>query len=278
MGALDVDTAVEAVGEGRFRATLSAEWEIWGPMGGYLASTALRAIGGVSPFTRPASFFCHYLAVAAFDTIDIEVTTLRQAKTAAAHRARVTQDGKPILEATVWSVGDVDGLEHDVTQAPDVPGPDDLRSTAELLPPEQQEGGFAFWRNLDEKPVDFRTEWPPAAPLEPTWQTWCRFRPTSVFEDPWVDACRSVVLIDVQSWPAASRAHVGGSGGFIAPMLDLYVAFHQPAPQSEWLLLDGHGPIARDGLMAWNGRLWSESRCLVASGTGQMLCRRVRPG
>src|SRR5688572_23385887 len=119
MGDLGVDTAVEQIGEGRYTATLSAEWEIWGPMGGYIASVALRAAGAESPFARPASFFCQYLGVASFDAVDLVVTTLRSARTALAQRVEITQGDRRILEATVWSVGDVDGLEHDRTEAPD---------------------------------------------------------------------------------------------------------------------------------------------------------------
>src|SRR5438105_8188632 len=84
MGDLGQDTAIERVDHGRFRAKLSADWEIWGPMGGYIASTALRAVGETAPFARPASFFCHYLGVAAFDTVDLTVTELRSARTARA--------------------------------------------------------------------------------------------------------------------------------------------------------------------------------------------------
>jgi len=66
MGNLGRDTAVEQIDEHRYRATLNKDWEIWGPMGGYIASYALRAIASESPFARPASFSCHYLSVAAF--------------------------------------------------------------------------------------------------------------------------------------------------------------------------------------------------------------------
>ena len=34
MGDLATDTAVRALGDGVFEATLSRDWEIWGPMGG----------------------------------------------------------------------------------------------------------------------------------------------------------------------------------------------------------------------------------------------------
>ncbi len=190
----------------------------------------------------------------------------------------MSQGGKPVLEATVWSVGEVDGLEHDVTEFPEVPMPHETKTLQEWLTDEELEAGppFPFWNNFESRVIDFRRDWPPPEPLEPVYQNWYRFAPTATFDDPWVDACRALVLIDVQSWPSASRQHAHVQPPrFIAPSLDLYVAFHDPRPSSEWLLCDGHGPVARDGLMAWNGRLWSEDRRLVASGTGQMLCRRL---
>ncbi len=55
MGDLGTDTAIEALGEGRFSASLSPEWEIWGPMGGYVAAIALRAAGATSPFPAPVA-------------------------------------------------------------------------------------------------------------------------------------------------------------------------------------------------------------------------------
>jgi acyl-CoA thioesterase-2 len=278
MGDLARDTAVEDHGDGRFTAKLSREWEIWGPMGGYVASVALRAAGAVSPFDRPASFFCQYLGVAAFDTVDLRVTTLRSARTAAAHRVEVTQEGKPILEATVWSVGDVEGLDHDETEFPGVPPPEEVPLLMDLLSEEDKAAGppFPFWLNFEQRAVNFRREWPPPDPQPPVFRNWYRFVPTATFDDPWVDACRALILVDVQSWPSASGPHVAGPPRFIAPSLDLYVAFHDPQPASEWLLCDGHGPYAGDGLMAWNGRLWTADRRLVASGTGQLLCRRIR--
>jgi acyl-CoA thioesterase-2 len=203
---------------------------------------------------------------------------LRSARTALAQRVEVRQGERAILEATVWSVGDVEGLEHDLTAAarPDVPGPDELVDLTELLTEEELAQGppYAFWNNLDTRPIEFTRERP--ADQKPEWREWLRFSPQATFEDPWVDACRALIVVDVQSWPSAGRAHVQPHG-FIAPSLDLYVAFHDPRPASAWLLADGAGPVARDGLMAWNGRMWSEDGALVASGTGQLLCRRVGP-
>ena len=112
MGDIAQQTAVEPAGDGCFTAMVHDDWEIWGPCGGYVAALALRAAGAESHLARPASFFCHYLGVAAFEPVDIEVTTLRQARTACSQRVSMMQAGRPILEATVWSIGDVDGLSH----------------------------------------------------------------------------------------------------------------------------------------------------------------------
>jgi acyl-CoA thioesterase II len=274
MGDLATDTAVEQLAPGRFSAHLSRDWEIWGPMGGYVAAIALRAAGADSSFEQPASFFCHYLGVAEFDRIDLEVTTLRAGRTAMAQRVSVTQGERAILDASVWSVGRQDGLEHDVSRPPQVPPPDELLPTelhdADRPPP------FAFWENVEMRPVEARSEWPPPGPLPPVWQGWCRFRPTATFSDPWLDACRSLILIDVQSWPANSRQHAWKMPhGFIAPSLDLYVAFHNAAADQPWLLADGEAPVSGRGVFGWNGRMWTTSGTLVASGAGQALYRQV---
>ena len=280
MGDLGIETAVEHVGEGRYRATLDEAWEIWGPMGGYIASVALRAIGAASPTTTPASFSCLYLGVAAFDAVDIEVTTVKAGRTVAFHQALVTQGGRPMLTASVCSIGEAAStgpqiLEHVDGDAPDVADPESLKTPAELMADRDDPGPpFPFWNNFDQRVIGFHEEWPPTEPLEPTWLSWCRFVPTATFADPWVDACRAVVMVDVQSWPAAHRPHAYKQLPVYAPSLDLYVAFHQPpGTWGDWLRADGHSAVAEGGLMGWTGRLWGRDRRLLASGGGQLLCR-----
>jgi acyl-CoA thioesterase-2 len=275
MGDFAVDTAVEG-SDGRYRGTLSREWEIWGPMGGYLASFAMRAAGAESSFRRPASFFCHYLGVGKFEDIDITVDKLRAGRSAESLRVAITQGDRLIMDATVWTVADTEGLEHDLTKPPDVVGPDGVPNFEELFADEPDDGPpFPFWNNFEARPLEFRKEWPPPEPLPPVFQEWLRFTPTSTFEDPWVDACRALVCVDVVSWPAASRPHMWKQPNVIAPSMDLYVAFHDAAPSDPWLLLDGHSTWAADGLMNWTGNLWSSDRKLVASGMGQLLCRTM---
>ncbi len=275
MGDLEADTAVEAVGDGCYRGVPSPEWEIWGPMGGYIASFALRAVGCVTSHARPSTFACHYLGVARFEPIDIRVEARKEGRAASSYRVEITQDGRPILDASVWSTTEGEGLEHDETVPPEVPGPDELPSIEELVP-DDAEPPFPFWRNFEAKPLAFEAEWPPDGPRPASWQEWLRFLPTSTFEDPWVDGARTVILVDLPSWPSAHRPHAWREPPFIAPSLDLSVAFHQPTAGEEWLLCDGAAPLSTGGLFGWTARVWSTGGGLLASGGGQCLYRRMR--
>jgi acyl-CoA thioesterase II len=276
MGDLGHDTAVESAGDGCYRAVLSGDWEIWGPMGGYVAAVALRAAGASADGRRPAAFSCHYLGVASFGPVDVHVETRKAGRTASSQRVEVSQQGRPILDAMAWSVADVDGLEHDESVPPGVPGPHELASIEELLP-EDAEPPFPFWRNFDAKPIDFEAEWPPSGPRPARWQEWLRFLPTATFEDPWLDAARAVVLVDLPSWPSAHRPHAWRQPPYSAPTLDLNVAFHRPTSGQEWLLCDGEAPVSTGGLFGWTARVWGADRQLHASGGGQCLYRRL-PG
>src|SRR4051794_17085439 len=128
MGDLAEQTELDDLGDGRYRGHLHPDWEIWGPMGGYVAAHALRAVGMATPHAHPAAFSCHYLGVARFEPIDILVETRKEGRAAASHRVAITQDGKPILDAMAWSTPDSVGLEHDESVPPDLPGPDELQS------------------------------------------------------------------------------------------------------------------------------------------------------
>ncbi len=274
MGDIGVQTAVEPSGDARFTAMVHPDWEIWGPCGGYVAALALRAAGAESPFARPASFFCHYLSVAAFAPVEMVVTPLRSGRTVMAQRVAMTQEGRSILEAMVWSVGDVQGLEHEDVDPPEVPDPGELPTRADLGPDEDR-AAMPFWDNFDQRPVEWSIQWPPTEPLPPTWRTWVRSRPTVTFDDPWVDAARSLIVLDVGSWPAGSRPHAYLDPPYIAPSLDLYASFQHSGVTSDWLLLDAHSPVAHGGLLSWTGRVWSQERRLVASGGGQAVFRHV---
>ena len=277
MGDLDLDTAVSG-GSGHYTARMSRDWEIWGPNGGYVASVALRAAGAHSRFERPATLVGHFLGVASFDhDVDLEVTTLREAKRAESIRVSMTQLGLPIFDAMVWAVGDVGGLEHDVSVMPEVPEPESLLTVRERLAAAGATGGpmFKFWDNFDERPVTWVDDWENRPPTAPEAGGWYRYVPRSTFDDPWLDACRSVILLDTFGWPAVCRLHVRSE--YIAPSIDLSVAFHRGEPTEPWLYAWAHAPSAAGGLIGCESRVWARGGALLAVGASQLLCRPGRP-
>lgn len=272
MGDFVADSAVEG-SDGRYRATLSRDWEIWGPNGGYVAAIALRAAGAATELPRPASFAGHFLGVADFDVVDLQVTTLRATKRAASLRVSMTQRDRPIFEAMVWAIGDAAGLEHDVATMPAVPPPSALKSMEELVPAADLQQRHRFWQNLESRPTAW-VPWAERTPGAPVWRDWYRFRPRATCDDAFADAARSLLLIDTMGWPAACQAHPRDAG-WVAPSLDVVVQFHRLDPSCEWLLVDAVAPVATDGLVAGQARVWSAGGRLLASGGGQMLCRPV---
>ena len=82
MGRFHEDTAVVET-DGVLTATLSKDWEIWGPNGGYVAAIALRAAGLRAPEGhRPASFSCQYLSVGKFAPAQAEVRVIKAGRSA----------------------------------------------------------------------------------------------------------------------------------------------------------------------------------------------------
>jgi acyl-CoA thioesterase-2 len=276
MGDLAADTAVKADGKGRYTAELSPDWEIWGPNGGYLAGVALRAAAAASALPRPASISCHFLAVADFGPVELRVEPLRTARRAESLRVTMRQGEAQILEALVWMTAPVEGLVHDAAPAPAVDDAENLPTLAERLGPGKPLPPFRFWDNFEWRPADWRDwhggdgEWRDEGPLV---RHWYRYLPRATFDDPVVDAVRSLILLDTMSWPSARRGHPPGDIGFIAPTLDVNAQFHRAAPASAWLLVEGTAPVAEDGLIGFSSRVWSAERALLASASGHMLCR-----
>ena len=260
-----VDTAIQRVDAGRHRAVLSPAWEVWGPVGGYVAAIALRAMAAESALPRPASFHCDFLSVARFGAVDLDVTTLRRGKRSHALRVSMTQDAAPILSATAWFVPDrMGGLEHEHVAFPAVPQPDALKSYAELA--DNYADWYPFWRSADGRPVLWEE------PHPPYWQAWMRLLETARPLDPVVEAGRMLLWLDMMMWNAAQAPHPWPES-HIAPNLDLAATFHDFAPEEEWLLCDSHAPVARDGVIGCRGHLWTPAGRLAASANATLFCR-----
>jgi acyl-CoA thioesterase II len=282
VGDLEEDTAVDG-SAGRYRAMLSDDWEIWGPHGGYVAATALRAAGAETDRdTRPVTFSCQFLRTAKFAPVDITVVTMRRTPRAHALLVEITQGSERVLTAHTWAALAGDGMEHEDAPMPDVPTADEVPTIADRyadLPNDDPTPRPApmFWSAVDCRILDFEA-WSSTEPGDPVASGWFRFVPRSTFDDPWVDATRALIVLDTFTWGSASRAH-GGAGPWIAPTLDLTTQFHNAAPGEPWLLARFHSAFAGRGAVAAEGRVWAPDGRLVASGTSSLLCtpRPVSP-
>jgi acyl-CoA thioesterase II len=274
MGDLAADTDVTG-SVGRYSARLSRDWEIWGPNGGYIASIALRAAGKHSQFGRPVSIAGHFLGVATFDDVILEVKTLRLTKRAESMRVSMRQGRNAIFEALVWSCAPLEGLEHELALSPADFEPESVPSTADRLAEAGVEPMYKFWSNFDERSEQWTTqeEWLERTPAYPSFERWYRFLPTSTFDDLWVDACRSLILVDTLGWPAVSNLHI--DGGYIAPSIDITCAFHRARIQEPWLFAQATSVSANAGVIGCEAKVWARDGALLAMGTSQLLCRPV---
>jgi acyl-CoA thioesterase-2 len=279
MGDLAIDTELRALGESRYAARMSRDWEIWGPMGGYLAAYALRAAGAHCALPRPASIVGHYLGVGDFDQdIEIHCETRRAAKTARSVRATISQGGRALFDALVWGVTDqLAGLDHHDAAMPDVPHWRDCPTQQERLAARGEESvsRYRFWGNLEARPPAWRDDWleRTTGDAPPEWHEWLRFLPTATFADRWLDACRLLILVDLGSWPAVQAYH--NQSSIMAPSIDIACEFHRIDTAAEWLFMQGHSPSAAQGLIGAHIRVWNDDRVLLASGVSQLLCRPV---
>jgi acyl-CoA thioesterase-2 len=266
-GDFDRDTKVEG-GQGVYTALVSPEWEIWGPVGGYMATIALRAGAAEAKIQNPASIYVQFLRPARFDRVDARVTVVHAGRRAESIRVSISQDGKPVVEALLRTALPGDGLTHHAVTAPEVPAPESLPTLEELWKFERKP--FSFWNNIEARVVLHQRFEPDFEGMPPHFVEWYRFRPMPTFDDPVLDAGRSLMLIDTFGWPSAWIAHPKAK--VRGPNLDVVAFFHQSAKDSEWLLCEQICQIGAGGLLGPSARIFSRDGKLVASGGAQLMC------
>jgi len=109
MTIFDEATAVRSCGDGlydvlpdqRFAVVVAGNSALPAVNGGVLIATVLRAVLDSSPHPYPIATSAHFLRVAKLEPASVQVTWLKQGKTAATARATLIQDSLPVLEVTV---------------------------------------------------------------------------------------------------------------------------------------------------------------------------------
>jgi len=105
----DEATAVRPTGGGRYEIRPDERFAIVAPgnaapsavNGGVMVATMLRAVLDSSPLPYPVATSAHFLRVPLLEPGEVEVTWLKQGKTAATARAALVQDSQIVLDVTV---------------------------------------------------------------------------------------------------------------------------------------------------------------------------------
>jgi acyl-CoA thioesterase II len=270
MGALAKDTAVRDDG-GKLAATLSRDWVVWGPNGGYVAAIALRAAARIAPPDhRPATFSCQYLSAGQFADVEIRAEAVRKGRNAWCINVALAQNGKRLLQAQVWTTSKSDGARKLERKMPDVPHHASLKSWDELRPEQSSAPHNSFWDNLEAKPVTYFGPGHRHNPRGSLEQQWLRYRDFAATGDPFLDFARALILIDTLQWPAFSRG-LKEPPDYIAPSLNVTAWFHALPGAAEWLLIDARADFAGQGLIHGNVHVWADDGRLIASGGSNML-------
>ncbi len=267
MAGLMAATALKSVGDG-FVVDLDRAWEIWGPAGGYLAAIALRAVGQkAASGHRPVTLTGQFVSVAKPGQLDVRIEAIRQGG-AALYAVTLAQGAQIVFLAQVWTTARNTPPIPIALKAPDVPRPLSLRPQDEIV----AERGLPqnpFWKNMDGRPVSFRTFDDP--PAEDTHQyRWMRLRDWQPTDDLFLDAMRTALLIDLGVWPGHWH-RLSERAAYLAPSLDLTVHFHSVESAGDWLLSDADSDVSGNGLISGRVRMWSEDGRVLATGSGHCL-------
>lgn len=272
------DTAVEALGDGRFRARISTTWWIvMGPNGGYVAAIVLRAaVAAVAdPARRPLSATFHYLRPPAEGEVDLDVTVERSGRGVTNVSVRMSQGGKLIVLALVALGTRRDGtLEFDEVDSP----------TGSGLPARPDGSSIPHWSEIPARPVDPERDIPMRSRYDMRWGFgsvpfsgepgssadtggWLRLK-----QSPPVDEVVLVAMADAWMPPIFSRV----DHQLAVPTVDLTVHFRgRPAdppgppsgpegPDAAWCFVRCSSPVSRGGYLVEHGSVWDSTGRLLA--------------
>lgn len=244
-------TAVEALGDGRWRAQADADWfAVRGPNGGYLAATVLRAMAAELPAERhPRSLTLHYTRPPAAGPYEIAVTIERSGRRLSTVAVRVTQENRLCIAGLGAFSVDFEALADYADPAPAVPRPEavePLPADASPVPIGQR---FEVRPALGERPF--------SEGCEALTGGWIAFRDGR----PPLDPVALAMLTD--AW--IPSPFVRTSAPFAAPTVDLTIHFRAPEALAQWpALAVFRSRFAHAGFFEEDGEIWSADGRLLA--------------
>jgi len=266
--AFDVDTAVVASGDGRWRGQVSDRWDIGAvPNGGYVLCIALASVRAAVRQPDPLTVTAHYLGPCGHGEVDTVVDVLKEGRSLSTASARLMQGGQTRLAvlATFGDLASQRGPTLVTAQPPELAPPDECGD-----PKDRPVGlGFSGHPSIQDR-IEFR---PSPATVERL-----RQRGGAARIEGWIRLADGRPL-DVHCLPllvdAAPPAVFGAMETGWVPTLELTVHVRgRPAP-STWLKGAASTSALINGLLEEEFALWDESGNLVAM--SRQLARLLPP-
>ncbi|WP_462418023.1 acyl-CoA thioesterase [Kytococcus sp. Marseille-QA3725] len=198
--------------------------------------------------------------------IRFEVERMRDGRSFSARRVHAFQDDRGLLSMITSFQEPADGMDHQ-EQMPDVPGPEELPSVAELLAGETDPRAAFLTRG---RPVDMR--WVDGALYGKDFErkdrqsVWVRYT-GEVPDDPLLGAACSAYLSDYTLLEPVLRSHgISWTDTRLRPAsLDHAMWFHRRPRVGDWMLYTQYSPSAQSGRGLGVGRLFHQDGTLLAS-------------
>ncbi|MDP3857468.1 MAG: acyl-CoA thioesterase II [Stagnimonas sp.] len=250
--------------------------------GGQVIGQAIVAATRTIEGRVPHSLHAYFLLPGDINApIVYEVDRIRDGGSFSARRIQAIQHGRPILSMIAsFQVPEV-GLEHQ-TAMPEVPPPEALRSTAELIPEWIAAAGEVHPRILASlaraEVLEFRPvyPWNPLKPdvTEPRQAIWFRIG-QNLPDDPMLHRCLLAYASDFNLVGTALRPHGKSwySPDMVVASLDHALWFHRDLRVDDWLLYWMDSPSSQGSRGMTRGQVFDRQGRLVASVAQEGLIR-----
>jgi len=252
--------------------------------GGQVIGQALVAASRTVEGRTPHSLHAYFLLPGDMAApIVYEVDRIRDGGSFSARRVQAIQHGRPILSMIVSFQVPDDGLEHQAPM-PEVPPPEALKSTTQLIPEWLASAGEVHPRiraSLTRHPaVEFRPvyPWNPLKPdvTLPRQAIWFRIG-LSLPDDPMLHRCMLAYASDFNLIGTALRPH--GKSWYSPDMqvasLDHALWFHRDGRVDDWLLYCMDSPSATGARGMARGSIYDRQGRLIASVAQEGLMRHA---
>jgi acyl-CoA thioesterase len=255
----DRETAVQPLGDGRYRSRLDRAWWVHrGPNGGYLAAIALRALSDAvaDPERAPRSLTVHYAAPPAEGALDIAAVVERAGRSLSSCSARLTQDDRLIGLALAAFSRPRPGPEFADMRPPDAPPPEQCPM---IEAPRDDPLIPAIALRWDNRYVRGGV---PGEPVrgEAVTTRWIRLPEGHV-----VDGLVAAAITDAAIPAVFGRV----DEPIFVPTVDLTIHFRSSLPvrgarPDDYVLADFRTKVAAEGFLEEDGEIWTRDGVLLA--------------